>query len=130
MSNRTVLVIDDDEDGRRICAAILSHHGYTVLEAATAEAGLDRAVEGRPDLIVANLLLPDPHGWEVRSRLAADPRTRAIPAIAFTGDARPEVRARSLALGFAAFLAKPASPQTILSDVERLIGPAKEMPTP
>ena len=124
MSNRTVLIIDDDDDGRRICAAILSHHGYAVLEAATGEAGLNRAVEGRPDLIVANLLLPDLHGWEVRSRLVADPRTRSIPAIAFTGDARPEVRTRSLALGFAAFLAKPTSPRVILSEVERLIGPA------
>src|SRR5690606_34211286 len=124
MSNRTVLIIDDDDDGRKICAAILSHHGYTVIEAATGAAGLDRALRGRPDLIVANLLLPDLHGWEVRNRLVADPRTRSIPTIAFTGDARAEVRTRTLALGFAAFLAKPASPQAIVREVERLIGPA------
>lgn len=124
MRNRTVLVIDDDDDGRRICAAILSHHGYVVLEASTGEAGLVRAVEERPDLIVTNLLLPDMHGWEVRARLAADPRTRSVPTIAFTGDARAEVRTRSLALGFAAFLAKPTSPRVILGEVERLIGPS------
>lgn len=126
MSNRTVLIIDDDDDGRRICEAILSHRGYVVLEATTGEAGLARAVEARPDLIVANLLLPDLHGWEVRSRLVADPRTRTIPTIAFTGDARPEVRSRSLELGFAAFIAKPTSPQVILSEVERLIGPTRK----
>ena len=53
-------------------------------------------------------------------------RTRTIPTIAFTGDARPEVRSRSLELGFAAFIAKPTSPQVILSEVERLIGPARK----
>ena len=100
MANRTVLIIDDDDDGRAICAAILGHHGYRVLEAATAAAGLDLAARARPDLILANLLLPDLHGWEVRDRLAADPRTSVIPAIAFTGDVRQETRQRCLACGF------------------------------
>jgi CheY-like chemotaxis protein len=124
MANRTVLIIDDDDDGRAICAAILGHHGYRVLEAATAAAGLDLAASARPDQILANLLLPDLHGWEVRDRLAADPRTSVIPAIAFTGDVRQETRLRSLACGFAAFVGKPAAPKDILAEVERLIGPA------
>ncbi len=74
---RTILVIDDDPDFRTFCRTILETEGYSVLTAATGEAGIAMAEKDKPDLIILDLMMERiDSGYSVAKRLGP-----AIPII-------------------------------------------------
>lgn len=77
-SGPRVLVVDDEKAIRRFLRASLTAHGYTVLEAAGGQAGLNAVVANRPDLIILDLGLPDMDGIEVTQQLREWTRTPII----------------------------------------------------
>jgi signal transduction histidine kinase/CheY-like chemotaxis protein len=81
---RTVLVIDDDEVSRYLVRGLLADQPLRVLEANTGEAGLQLALQERPDVILLDLVMPHLNGFEVLDRLDANPATRHIPVIVIT----------------------------------------------
>lgn len=82
MSEKTVLVIDDSATIRRLVDGELSAVGYRVLVAPTAEEGLEKAANERPDLIILDHQLPGITGFEVACKLAESPDTARIPVVA------------------------------------------------
>ena len=61
MSSKTILVVDDYEDLRKLVAFFLSAHGYEVLEAQSGRTAIHAAMEGTPNLILLDLRLPPGH---------------------------------------------------------------------
>ena len=120
-----ILVVDDDPDTRNLLRAILEEAGATV--ATTASAGETRAVLGRqrPDLLIANLGMPDEDGYSlIRSVRALETNiTRRVPAIALTTHARAEDVDRALASGFQVHMAKPVQASELVSAVATLVHP-------
>lgn len=82
MSEKTVLVIDDSATIRRLVDGELSAVGYRVLVAPTAEEGLEKAANERPDLIILDHQLPGITGFEVACKLAENSDTARIPVVA------------------------------------------------
>ena len=82
--NRCILVVEDQEDNRRILRDLLTSSGYKMLEAENGEQALAMAEGQRPDLILMDVQLPVFDGYEVTRRLKADPVLRAIPIIVVT----------------------------------------------
>ena len=123
---KTVLLVEDNEDNRIIYATALRFAGYDVLEAVTGTQGVQQARDGAPDLILMDISVPELDGWEATAILKADPVTRHIPIIAVTAHALPEDAARSLKAGCDGYLAKPISPASLLTEVDRRFG----RPTP
>ena len=121
MDSKTVLVIDDEEHTRTINGAILRHSGYAVLEAGTAEEGIQLAHEHLPDLILMDISLPGITGWEATRRLKADSDTAEIPVVALTGFGLPVHRERSEAAGCAGYLVKPIDPKEVAGEVSRVL---------
>ena len=117
MSQETILIVEDSELNRRLLEAVLKPHGYRLLVAEDGETGLVLARDGKPDLILMDVLLPGIDGYEVTRRLRADPETRHIVVIALTASASDEERAQALAAGCDAYISKPidtrAFPQQI-----------------
>ncbi|MES1257655.1 MAG: response regulator [Acidobacteriota bacterium] len=110
-----VLVIDDDEDLRILARKALTRAGHRVLEASGGEEGLAtmrrRGLQGTmPDLIVLDLFMPAPDGFEVLKRLREGAETRAIPVLVLTGHGDEESARRSFDLGATDFLGKPFTP--------------------
>lgn len=110
----TVLLVEDDPAALTFYSDALFLSGFRVVQAKTGTEALIRARAERPDVVVADLGLPDFDGFEVCRQLHLEPLLRHVPAIALTG--------RSMALrdielaeraGFSAVLLKPASPETI-----------------
>ncbi|HEY8306782.1 MAG TPA: response regulator, partial [Lapillicoccus sp.] len=66
-----ILVIDDLPANRRLMQAILTPHGYEVVEAESGEQGLERLAEGRTDLVLVDLLMPGLDGHETCRRIRA-----------------------------------------------------------
>src|SRR4051812_26747627 len=77
-----VLVVDDSEDGRLICAEYLAFRGFRVVTAIDGEEALMLAADLLPDLILMDLSLPIVDGWEATRHLQRNERTRDIPIAA------------------------------------------------
>ncbi len=120
MTMAHVLVVDDYEDTRAMCAEFFEFMGYQVTAAADGREAVDKA-RARPDVILMDLSLPRMDGWAAISAIKADPSTRDIPIIVLTGHALAPMRERALQAGCAAFVAKPCLPQDLLAQVEQVL---------
>ena len=118
---RTVLVVDDHEDNRRILRDLLRSAGYEVLEATTGEDGVATAKAQPPDLILMDIQLPGIDGYEATRRIKADEAARRIPLIVVTSYALSGDDAKALAAGADAYVAKPFSPRAMLAKVREYL---------
>lgn len=108
---RTILVVDDESNIRFLVRVTLENAGYDVIEAHHGVAALERAKQGRPQLIVTDLMMPVMGGRELIERLRADPETATIPILVLSGNAG------LLAGGADAALPKPFDPQALIESV-------------
>ena len=118
----TVLLVEDDREGRRPFAAWLTQAGFRVLEAHNGFQALERALELQPDVVVTDLNIPGIDGFELTRRLRKDPRTRAVPILAVTGYAAFAADPnRAQRAGCDAVLPKPCSPDDLEMTIRSLI---------
>ena len=117
-ANRSVLVIEDDQDTRDLYVTLLKISGFTVQTARTGMEGFTRACEWRPGVILTDLGLPTIDGWEVVRRLKADARTTDIPVIVVTGRTTSELDEMASTFGTRVLL-KPCPPDLLVDEVER-----------
>lgn len=103
----TILLVEDQEDGRELMAMLLQSQGHHVLQAANGTQALQLAAEYQPDFAVMDIGLPGMDGYELARRLRSDVHTSAIRLIALTGYGLQEDRYRALDAGFDLHLAKP-----------------------
>jgi signal transduction histidine kinase/ActR/RegA family two-component response regulator len=111
------VVIDDDATARDLAVRALTQVGFAVQGARTAAAGLNLARELKPALVILDINLPDRDGWSVISELASDEIAAAIPIIVLSIE---EDRRRSIELGAAEHLVKPASRDALCAVALRL----------
>ncbi len=117
MSKR-ILVVEDQEDNRRIVRDLLTSRGYEILEAVTGEEGISMAKEHRPDLILMDIQLPDLNGYEVARVIKSFEELKAIPIIAVTSYALSGDDRKAYEAGCDDYVSKPYSPRTLLVKVE------------
>jgi two-component system cell cycle response regulator DivK len=116
-----VLVVDDYQDAREMYAEYLGAFGFAVAEAESGDEAVAKALELLPDAIVMDLSLPGMDGWTATRTLKMDARTRAIPVVALTGNARTDAPAAAREAGCDAFLIKPCLPEDIVATVRRVL---------
>ena len=118
----SVLLVEDDLDGRRLCAEWLTGAGFHVQEAHNGLQALERAFEARPDVVVTDLHIPGIDGFELTRRLKRDPRTQDIPVVAVTGFvAFASDPGRAQRAGCDAMLPKPFLPEDLEAAIRTLI---------
>ncbi len=101
-----VLVVEDNRDNMITVKALLGEH-HTVLEASTAQEGVEMARKHMPTLILMDIALPDFSGIEAFGRIRRMPQTQHIPVIALTASVMQHERETILSHGFEAFIGKP-----------------------
>ncbi|MBC7768750.1 MAG: response regulator, partial [Phycisphaerales bacterium] len=111
------IVIDDEASARDLAVRALAQVGFAVQCARTAEAGLSLARTLKPALVVLDINLPDRDGWSVISDLMQNPETRAVPVVVLSIE---EDRRRSIELGAAEHLVKPATRDALCAAALRL----------
>ncbi|MCI0570220.1 MAG: response regulator [Myxococcaceae bacterium] len=119
-----VLVVDDYTDAREMFAEFLQGCGYRVEEAGDGAEALEKAFALRPDVILMDLSLPVLDGWEATRQLKRDPRTAGIPIVALTGHSIPGSQGEAARLGCDGIITKPCMPETLLAEVQRVLGDA------
>jgi two-component system cell cycle response regulator DivK len=123
MSKR-ILVVEDQEDNRRILRDLLTSADFEVIEAVDGEAGLAAAAAQRPDLILMDIQLPGMDGYETTRRLKADAGLQAIPIVAVTSYALGGDADKARAAGCDGYISKPYSPRQLLAKVREFLSQA------
>ena len=118
-----ILVVDDDENCRKLICDVLRASGYDMLEASTGEEGILLARSAAPALIFLDYRLPRLDGVAVMQLLQSDARTRNIPVVAITASAMPDERETLMAAGFRDCRTKPIRVQELRSLVAEVLGP-------
>lgn len=124
MTDRRVLVVDDDDDVREITMFTLEAiGGWQVLDADRGAVAVEIARTHRPDLVLLDVMMPDMDGHATFRALQADPLTRDIPVILLT--AKVEVaHTRNADDGLAGVISKPFDPRGLVADIDRLLAAA------
>ena len=120
MSKR-ILVIEDQEDNRRIVRDLLTSVGYEIIEAVTGEEGVTAAATHVPDLILMDIQLPGLDGYEATRRIRANPALRQIPIIAVTSYALSGDDVKAFAAGCNGYVSKPFSPRALLAKIREYL---------
>jgi two-component system cell cycle response regulator DivK len=120
--SKRILIIEDQEDNRRIMRDVLSASGFTSLEATTGEDGLASAEREKPDLILMDIQLPKMDGYEVTRRIKQNPDLKHIPIIAVTSYALSGDDQKAYAAGCDGYVTKPVSPKMLLAKIKEYVG--------
>lgn len=121
--SKTVLLVEDDEDNRDLVSFVLSRSRLDV-ELQIAENGqeaIDKAFSKIPHLILMDMQMPVMDGWHAVPILKADDRTKHVPIIAFTAQAKPEDKVRTKEIGCAEHYSKPMDPEELLNLIQKYL---------
>ena len=104
MTDKTILLAEDDQDIRDVVQEVLEERGYDVIPARTGRQALDFLVsdgESRPDVIILDLMMPIMTGWQVLEEIRLRPELCSIPVIVLTAVSQ------DMPTGVSAVLRKP-----------------------
>jgi len=135
MANTRILVVDDDRPTVMIIESVLKKEGYEVYTASNGKAGLDKAREVKPNLMILDIMMPEMNGYEVCHRLSKDPDTANIAILMLTakGDVQSDTKAswqyagrvqdrlRGFETGAVDFLTKPVKAKDLAQRVKALL---------
>lgn len=119
MSEKTILLVDDDPEIVKTVQRYLQQEGYAVLVAYNGKDALAIAIgrDQAPDCIVLDVMLPDYNGWEITRRIRANPHTAEIPIIMLTARVEDTDKIHGLDLGADDYVTKPFNPHELLARI-------------
>jgi DNA-binding response OmpR family regulator len=121
MSQKTVLIADDEPSILISLEFLLEQAGYRVLTASDGQAALDQALAHRPDLILLDVMMPRINGFDVCSRLRVDPAMAATRIVMLTAKGRDVEINQGLSLGADAYVTKPFATRELMAQIADLL---------
>ncbi len=115
---KTILVVEDSENLRRLLVYNLQRAGYEVLQAGDGKAAVHTLQSTIPDLILLDVRMPEMNGFQLLELMRRYPRAAAIPVIMLTALSQADNIDRALALGVYDYLVKPLEPTALLAKIE------------
>jgi DNA-binding response OmpR family regulator len=118
MAEQRILVVDDDSDIRGLLRELLERRGFAVTEAADGKRALQELYEGRPDLVVLDVAMPEMDGWTTLERIR---ELSDVPVLMLTALSAELEKTRGLRAGADDYVTKPFGRQELLARVEALL---------
>jgi DNA-binding response OmpR family regulator len=116
-----ILVVDDDIHATTLFDTLLTAKGYDAVIVNDSATAFDIAKSTNPDLIILDLMMPEPNGYEVCKTLRADPRFSKIPIVIFTAMGDNESKESALNAGADEFLTKPFRVEDLMNRIRSLM---------
>jgi CheY-like chemotaxis protein len=120
-AGRTIVVIDDEQDMRRLLDALLSHAGYRVVATGNPREAVDLVGRTRPDLILCDIGMPEMNGYQVLRALQQEPATARFPVVFLTAHREFSERVRAFRHGAVDFVSKPFTRDILLRRLTRVL---------
>ncbi|MFB2837645.1 response regulator [Floridanema evergladense] len=114
----TILIIDDSPTNIVLLSELLQESGYTVWIARDGETAICKVTEELPDLILLDVLMPGPDGFEICQRLKSNPLTDEVPIIFMTALSDPVDKVKGMNLGAVDYITKPFRQEEVLARVK------------
>lgn len=130
MSSPLILVVDDEEDLRKVLEFNLVNAGFQTHAVATGQEAFDFVEEVKPDLILLDIMLPDIQGTQICKELKTQSRTRDIPIIMLTARSEEIDRVVGFELGADDYVVKPFSVRELILRVRAILKRASVEPEP
>ncbi len=121
-----ILVVDDDIHATTLFKTILNAKGFEALIVNDSAIAVQTADSTNPDLIILDLMMPEPNGFEVCRMLRADPKYSRTPIVIFTAMGDSESKATALEAGANEFLTKPFRVEDLMQKIKSLIEKAEK----
>ena len=121
MSARQILIVEDEKPIRDMIAFALKRAGYDVQEAGDCRSARSLLADRRPDLLLADWMLPDMSGLELTRQLKRDAATRELPVILLTARAAEGDKVAGLEGGADDYITKPFSPRELLARIQAVL---------
>ena len=126
MDNKTILVIDDDDQFRTVLCQLINDMGYSVIESDNVGDGVNLFRSKKPGVVITDLRLPGRSGYEVITTITEE--SPITPTIGISGTESREEITKAIHLGVWDFLTKPLSSSDILEEsIERVLQRKKNM---
>lgn len=123
MTQRTILVVDDEPFICRSLTFVLRKDNYRVLEARNGEEALVAIREHKPDLVFLDVMMPKMNGFQVTEQVRADRSLDGVKIILLTAKGQECDREIGKTAGANDYLTKPFSPSRILDRAREMLGP-------
>lgn len=122
---KKILVVDDDIHATTLFKTILTAKGFDALIVNDSSIAVQTATSTNPDLIILDLMMPEPNGFELCKMLRADPKFSRTPIVIFTAMGDSESKAIALEVGADEFLTKPFRVEDLMQRIQSLISRSK-----
>lgn len=116
-----ILVVEDEPKNMKLIRDLLSFSGYTVLEAANGQLGVDAALKEKPDLILMDVQMPVMDGMAATRMLKSNDALNKVPVVALTAYAMKEDRQRFFGVGFDGYIPKPIDTRAFLDTIQAFL---------
>lgn len=120
-TNSTILIIDDEPALRLGLSAKIKHQGYKVVTACDGNEGMQKAKEVLPDLILSDVMMPPPNGFELRRLMGQDPQLASIPFIFLTARTGMDDRVNGIRDGADDYITKPFVTEELFARMEAVL---------
>jgi two-component system, cell cycle response regulator DivK len=122
ISHWKIILVDDELDSLNLIYDMLTLNGAEVHQTTNGNQGLLLLETVQPTLIVVDLSMPHPDGWDVLNAVRANQATSHVPVVAVTAYYSDEVSRRAMQAGFNAFIPKPIRVNSFLDTLREVIG--------
>src|SRR5215470_13702506 len=123
---KKILLADDSLTIQKVVELTFSDSDYDLVCVSNGQRALERLAQERPDLILADVVMPEKNGYEVCEAIKGAPATAKIPVVLLSGTFEPFDRERAERIGADAIVSKPFDSQQLLSQVEALLARASK----
>src|SRR5262245_56418711 len=119
MTDKVILLVEDNDDTRTVYSMVLKHAGYNVLEAIDGITAMNMTLRHQPHLVLLDISIPEVDGMSVGAWIKANTQTAGTLVVALTAHDGQADRELAAHLGFDDYLAKPMEPRDVLVAVSR-----------
>lgn len=124
LSQKCILVVDDEPDTADMLAEMMQLNGYRVLKSNDGARAMRLVAREKPDLVMLDIMMPDVSGLDVLRFMRRDPRLEQIPVLVVSARSTPDEIQAGLKAGATLYLTKPVSYSDLHRAVEEATGDA------
>lgn len=119
--NRKILLVEDEPNVIELMTIFLSRRGFEIVNVVEGTQVLDEVRRTHPDLIILDIMIPKLNGFEVCSRLKADPGLRNIPVLILSALVQKNEIEMGIRMGADMYMTKPFQNSELLANIEKLL---------